>query len=292
MNDFLTSTVLGIVEGLTEFLPVSSTGHLLITEHWLGARSETFNIFIQLGAVLAVTLLYWRKIVGLVIGIRRPENFSYLLKLAVAFALTSIFGLAAKKAGWKLPDQLTPVLIAVFAGAIWIFLAEGRLRSLEPTSRIGWMTACAVGIAQVLAGVFPGLSRSGATILTALLFGVERPAAFHHRQPFFSDGKESERPGSRVLGESREEFRTDPVVFPRNLPVAPPVTVEGSNAYFLEGDAGSDRRGFKDPFHGPDPFEFLHHRVDLSLHLRGGFDRPAVSLFAHNLDGKSFPSLC
>ncbi|QSR84620.1 undecaprenyl-diphosphate phosphatase [Methylacidimicrobium sp. B4] len=177
MNDFLTSTILGVVEGLTEFLPVSSTGHLLITEHWLGARSETFNIFIQLGAVLAVTLLYWPKIVGLITGIHKPQNLDYVLKLAVAFALTSVLGLAAKKAGWKLPDQLTPVLLAVFAGAAWIFLAESRLRSLEPTSQIGWMTACAVGVAQVLAGVFPGLSRSGATILTALLFGVERPAA-------------------------------------------------------------------------------------------------------------------
>ncbi|MGD9895895.1 MAG: undecaprenyl-diphosphate phosphatase [Candidatus Methylacidiphilaceae bacterium] len=177
MNDVLTSTLLGIVEGVTEFLPISSTGHLLITEHWLGSRSETFNIFIQLGAVLAVTLLYWRKIVDLISGIREPENFDYFLKLVVAFFLTSLFGLAAKKAGWRLPDQLMPVLLAVFAGALWIFLAERRLRSLEATSRIGWATACAVGIAQVLAGVFPGLSRSGATILTALLFGVNRPAA-------------------------------------------------------------------------------------------------------------------
>ncbi|WP_142525828.1 undecaprenyl-diphosphate phosphatase [Methylacidimicrobium cyclopophantes] len=177
MNDLWTSILLGIVEGLTEFLPISSTGHLLIAEHWLGSRSETFNIFIQLGAVLAVTLLYWRKIVGLVVGIQKPENLDYSLKLAVAFFLTSIFGLAAKKAGWKLPDQLAPVLLAVFVGAFWIFLAERRFRFLEPTARIGWMTACAVGIAQVLAGVFPGLSRSGATILTALLFGVNRPAA-------------------------------------------------------------------------------------------------------------------
>ncbi|MDD2677174.1 MAG: undecaprenyl-diphosphate phosphatase [Methylacidiphilaceae bacterium] len=177
MNDFLASTLLGVVEGLTEFLPISSTGHLLITEHWLGARSETFNIFIQLGAVLAVTLLYWRKIVSLVVGIRNPENLDYSLKLATAFFLTSIFGLAVKKAGWRLPDQLTPVLLAVLVGALWIFLAERRLRSLITTSQIGWMTACAVGIAQVLAGVFPGLSRSGATILTALLFGVNRPAA-------------------------------------------------------------------------------------------------------------------
>ncbi|CAB4243066.1 Undecaprenyl-diphosphatase [Methylacidimicrobium sp. AP8] len=177
MNEVLASILLGIIEGLTEFLPVSSTGHLLIAEHWLGARSETFNIFIQLGAVLAVTLLYRQKIAGLITGIDQPQNLDYVLKLAAAFALTSILGLAAKKAGWKLPDQLAPVLLAVFAGAVWIFLAERRLRLIKPTDRIGWSTACAVGIAQVLAGVFPGLSRSGATILTALLFGVERPAA-------------------------------------------------------------------------------------------------------------------
>ena len=66
--DYLSAILLGIIEGITEFLPISSTGHLLIAEHWLGERSDTFNIVIQAGAMLAVTLIYWRRLVELVIG--------------------------------------------------------------------------------------------------------------------------------------------------------------------------------------------------------------------------------
>ena len=81
---YLNDVLLGVIEGITEFLPISSTGHLLLAEHWLGARSETYNIVIQAGAILAVTLIYWRRIMELFLGWRQPENRDYLIKLIIA----------------------------------------------------------------------------------------------------------------------------------------------------------------------------------------------------------------
>lgn len=101
--------VRGIIEGTTEFLPISSTGHLLIAEHWLGQRSDTFNIVIQAGAMLAVTAIYWRRLVALIVGWREPENRAYIGKLAVAFLVTAILGFIAKKFGFKLPETLAPI---------------------------------------------------------------------------------------------------------------------------------------------------------------------------------------
>src|ERR1700756_3535808 len=91
--------LLGITEGITEFLPISSTGHLLIAEHWLGARSDLFNIAIQSGAILAVIVIYWRRLLELSLGFAQPANRDYALKLALAFGLTCVGGLAAKHLG-------------------------------------------------------------------------------------------------------------------------------------------------------------------------------------------------
>ena len=77
MMDVVNVVALGVIEGITEFLPISSTGHLLIAEHWLGERSEAFNVVIQAGAILAVTLIYWRRIVDLVLDWRDPQNRDY-----------------------------------------------------------------------------------------------------------------------------------------------------------------------------------------------------------------------
>ena len=74
MDQQLHTILLGIIEGITEFLPISSTGHLLIAEHWLGQRSELFNVAIQAGAILAVVLIYWQRLRGLLSGVARPEN--------------------------------------------------------------------------------------------------------------------------------------------------------------------------------------------------------------------------
>ena len=120
--------ILGVVEGLTEFLPISSTGHLLLAQHWLGARSDTYNIVIQAGAILAVTLIYWRRLVDLATGWRDPANRDYLAKLATAFLLTAVLGVVVKKAGFELPETVTPIAWALVIGG-----SMGGARTLEWT---------------------------------------------------------------------------------------------------------------------------------------------------------------
>ena len=177
MENLWAVVLLGVIEGVTEFLPISSTGHLLIAEHWLGARSEMFNVVIQAGAVSAVVLIYWRRLADLCFSWNRPENRDYLLKLAAAFGLTAILGLVLRKLGVELPETVAPVAWAMVAGAILIFFVERSVSGEKRASEITWASAVAVGLSQVAAMVFPGLSRSGATIIAALAFGLSRPAA-------------------------------------------------------------------------------------------------------------------
>ena len=178
VNDLLAALLLGILEGLTEFLPISSTGHLLIAQHWLGARSDLFNIAIQSGAILAITLVYRQRLWALARGWRAPDNQDYLLKLGGAFGVTAVLGLLAKLGGVKLPETVTPVALALVVGGVAILLIERRARRFGEAFEITWKVALAVGAAQVLAGVFPGTSRSAAAIFAALLVGVgNRPAA-------------------------------------------------------------------------------------------------------------------
>lgn len=170
--------LLGVIEGITEFLPISSTGHLLLAEHWLGARSDTYNIVIQAGAILAVTLIYWRRIVDLLTGWHDAENRDYLVKLSVAFLITAVLGLVVKKLGFELPTTIQPVAWALVLGGIWMIAAEWLAEKQPDRSAILWRVAIAVGVAQIIAGVFPGLSRSGTTIFVAMLLGTSnRPAA-------------------------------------------------------------------------------------------------------------------
>src|SRR4249920_1258890 len=105
--------LLGLIEGITEFLPISSTGHLLIAEHWLGARSDTFNVVIQAGAILAVTFIYRERLWRLATGFAQRDNRDYALKLCVAFLITAALGFAVTKLGFKLPDRVTPVAWAL-----------------------------------------------------------------------------------------------------------------------------------------------------------------------------------
>ncbi len=192
MNNLLAALLLGIIEGITEFLPISSTGHLLIAEHWLGARSELFNIAIQAGAIVAVVLIYrerlWtmllafigRGVPGTDVGASTADSPAhargYAWKLIVAFVVTAVLGLGVKKLGWELPDKVHPIAWALVLGAAWMLVAEyfaarRAAREGERTS-IGWTVAILVGIAQVVAGVFPGTSRSATTIFIALLAGT------------------------------------------------------------------------------------------------------------------------
>ncbi|HET6907119.1 MAG TPA: undecaprenyl-diphosphate phosphatase [Rhodanobacteraceae bacterium] len=177
MHDLLNVIVLGIIEGITEFLPISSTGHLLIAEHWLGARSDLFNVGIQAGAILAITLVYWRRIWELLTRWRDPGTRDYLLKLTVAFLITVVLGFIVVKHGFKLPETVTPIAWALIIGGIWMIGAEQVAARMADRSSVTWPVAIMVGIAQMVAGVFPGTSRSGATIFAAMLFGTSNRAA-------------------------------------------------------------------------------------------------------------------
>lgn len=178
VDGILEAILLGVIEGVTEFLPISSTGHLLIAQHWLERRSDLFNVAIQAGAILAVTLVYRLRLLDLATTWRDPGTRDYLAKLATAFGVTAVGGLIAKKLGAELPETVEPVAWALIAGAFVIFAVERWNRGRPIVEAVTWKVAIAVGVAQVIAAVFPGASRSAAAIFAALLFGLScRPRA-------------------------------------------------------------------------------------------------------------------
>lgn len=178
MDNLLQVILLGIIEGITEFLPISSTGHLLIAQHWLGARSELFTVAIQAGAILAVIAIYWQRLWQLTLNLTQPANRDYLFKLLTAFVITVIGGFAAKQLGLELPETLAPVAWAMIIGGAAIFLIEAYTARQPLSDAITWRVAAWVGIAQIVAAVFPGTSRSAATLFAAMLAGTtSRPAA-------------------------------------------------------------------------------------------------------------------
>ncbi len=178
MSDTLNTVILGIVEGITEFLPVSSTGHLLIAERWLGERSELFNVAIQAGAILAIVLIYWRRLLSLLTRFDEAQNRDYLTKLLVAFLITAAGGFVATRLGWKLPESVLPIALATLIGGFLILLIEHYVAGRPASSAVTWKVAVWVGACQILAAVFPGTSRSASTIFAAMLAGLTlRPAA-------------------------------------------------------------------------------------------------------------------
>ena len=177
MTDLLAALLLGIIEGITEFLPISSTGHLLIAQHWLGARSDFFNIVIQAGAILSVTLVFRKRIWELATGWRNPLHRDYTFKLIVAFLVTALVGLPVRLAGWELPDAVTPIAWALIIGGVWMLVAEHFAEKRGDQPLVTWKVAVLVGLAQVVAGVFPGTSRSAAAIFMAMLAGTSRRAS-------------------------------------------------------------------------------------------------------------------
>ncbi len=178
VDNLLQVILLGVIEGITEFLPISSTGHLLIAQHWLGARSELFTVAIQAGAILAVVAIYWRRLWELSMNLAQPANRSYLFKLLTAFVITVIGGFAAKLMGLELPETVAPVAWAMVIGGVAIFIVEAYTERQPQSDVLTWRVAHWVGIAQILAAVFPGTSRSAATLFAAMLAGMtSRPAA-------------------------------------------------------------------------------------------------------------------
>jgi undecaprenyl-diphosphatase len=171
--------LLGVIEGVTEFLPISSTGHLLIAEGLgLGHEPDVFNVVIQAGAILAVVFVYWSKILSLVENLDRPAARDYVMKILAAFVVTCVLGVVVTKfLHLKLPETITPVAWATLIGGLVIFAIELFARNLYPHDDVSWFEAVCLGIAQIVAAVFPGASRSGATIMTGLALGMKRPAA-------------------------------------------------------------------------------------------------------------------
>ena len=182
----LTALFLGIVEGLTEFLPVSSTGHLIVAGSlagYTGDQAKTFEIVIQAGAILAVCWEFRAKIVAVLRGILRERSAQkFALNLFVAFLPAAILGLAFSKIIKAHLFAPIPVACAFIVGAFVIMWAERRQRTRPNSVRIAsvdemrWTDALKVGCAQALALV-PGTSRSGATIIGGMLFGLSRVAA-------------------------------------------------------------------------------------------------------------------
>ena len=183
---YFTALVLGIVEGLTEFLPVSSTGHLIVSGSLLGYTGEqakTFEIVIQAGAILAVCWEFRAKIATVLRGIftdRAAQRFA--ANLVIAFVPAAALGLVFGKAIKAHLFAPIPVACAFIVGAFVIIWAERRQRARPETVRIAsiddmrWSDALKVGFAQAFA-LIPGTSRSGATIIGGMLFGMSRVAA-------------------------------------------------------------------------------------------------------------------
>jgi len=165
--------ILGIVEGLTEFLPVSSTGHLILAGALLGADDERWNVFnivIQTGAMLAVVWEYRRRFFNVDIQLYR--------NLIVAFIPAAVLGLLFSKYIKAYLFHPLPVALAFIVGGVVILIVESRSFKprLEDTRAMTWLDALKVGIAQCFA-LIPGTSRSGATIIGGMLFGLSRKAA-------------------------------------------------------------------------------------------------------------------
>ncbi len=178
----LKAALLGLVEGVTEFIPVSSTGHLILAGDWLrfhGDQAKTFEIFIQLGAILAIAWLYRDTLVRVARGLPHdPERRAFAANLVVAFLPAAVVGFLVHDA--IKAHLFTPVVVAIalVAGGVIILVIERwppRTR-VESVGGITWPLALGIGLAQVLSLV-PGTSRSGATILGGYALGLSRQAA-------------------------------------------------------------------------------------------------------------------
>jgi undecaprenyl-diphosphatase len=177
------AAVMGIVEGLTEFLPISSTGHLILTGSLLGFsddKSKVFEIAIQTGAILAVVIVYWSRLADAVSHVGdRPAARRFLLNVLIGFLPAAVIGLIAYKT-IKAHLFNAPVVAGAFiVGALIILWVERRARLQVRIAEVDDMTpldALKVGFVQCL-GMIPGTSRSGATIIGGMLLGLSRKAA-------------------------------------------------------------------------------------------------------------------
>ncbi|AXE93337.1 undecaprenyl-diphosphate phosphatase [Paraburkholderia sp. 22099] len=179
--------ILGVVEGLTEFLPVSSTGHLIVAGSLLNFTDEhakTFDVVIQLGAILAVCWEFRRRIVSVVVGLpSRPDARRFTLNVIIATIPAIVLGLLLEKSIKAALFSPVPVAFALVAGGVVILWAEARQRAqgeraarVQSVDDLTALDALKVGLAQCFA-LIPGTSRSGSTIIGGMLFGLDRRVA-------------------------------------------------------------------------------------------------------------------
>lgn len=181
MNDILTSAVLGLVEGLTEFIPVSSTGHMLLLAHFMGLQgSKTLEVVIQLGPILAIVALYWGKLTHVfATATKDPASMRFILSVLIAFLPAMVFG-ALLHDYIKAVLFETPKLIAIMlliGGVVLLFVDRAAPAPvIDDASAVPFGKSLAIGLFQCLS-LIPGVSRSGATIVGALMLGVSKRAA-------------------------------------------------------------------------------------------------------------------
>jgi undecaprenyl-diphosphatase len=183
MTELLVAILLGIVEGVTEFLPVSSTGHLILASELMGynaAQWAMFNVVIQLGAILAVVVLYWRTFWAVALGLlqRNPVSWRFLRNLVVAFIPAAVIGLALHKQIEAMLGAPKIVAGALILGGIAILAIERLIKNatIHGIAEIPLVRVIGIGFIQCIS-MIPGVSRSGATIMGALSLGVERRTA-------------------------------------------------------------------------------------------------------------------
>jgi undecaprenyl-diphosphatase len=175
--------ILGIVEGVTEYLPVSSTGHLILATKLLGFDADKwalFNIAIQPGAILAIVFLYWRTFWDVLVGLfhKSPSAIAFVRNLAVAFLPAVVLGLALGDYIEMLLGNAVVVAWALIIGGLAILVVEKFARPTDSggVAQVSLKQSAMIGLVQCLA-MIPGVSRSGATILGAMSFGVDRKTA-------------------------------------------------------------------------------------------------------------------
>ena len=183
MPILLIAIILGIVEGVTEFLPVSSTGHLILATELLGydaGKWEAFNVIIQLGAILAIVVLYWRTFWAVIEGLlrRQAESWRFVRNILIAFLPSAVLGFLLLKYIDALLKNAMVVAVAFIVGGIAILIIERVAKRSDQVgvAELSVGTAIGIGVAQCLA-MIPGVSRSGATIMGALSMGVQRRTA-------------------------------------------------------------------------------------------------------------------
>ena len=181
--DFIQTIIIAIVEGLTEFLPVSSTGHMIITQNLLGVPKgdpfvPAFTFIIQFGAILSVVCLYWKHFFQM----RTKEEFQAKLKfyglLIVGVFPAVVVGLLAKKSGlldWLL-DSVTVVAITLVLGGVFMLFCDRLFNATDKTKEVNWKRAFKIGCFQCLS-VIPGMSRSMSTIVGGMQQGLTRKRA-------------------------------------------------------------------------------------------------------------------